>query len=270
MNGLQIFESNVFGNVRVVNQDNEFWFVAKDVCDIFGETNRNRAMNQLEKDEKGYTQIETPGGNQTLSTVNESGLYSLLFAMQPKKARGVSEQEIQNRVNKLKGFKRWVTHEVLPAIRQTGSYSLNIPKTLPEALRAYATEVEEHEKTKAIVARQDQQIAEFKPVKDYVDKILSSKSTVTATQIAADYGISARKLNVILHEEDVQRSVGGQWILYQKHMHKGWTKSETFEFERSDGRMDSKINTKWTQKGRLAIHGILTARGIHAVCEEIC
>ena len=252
MNGLQIFENTTFGNVRVINRENEPWFVAKDVCTCLGLTNPTMAVNTLDEDERTKFNLGRQGNT---NLVNEYGLYSLVLSSRKKEA---------------KDFKRWITHEVIPKIRKTGSYSLNIPKTLPEALRAYATEVEEHEKTKTKVARQDQQIAEFKPVKDYVDKILSSKSTVTATQIAADYGISARKLNVILHEEGVQRSVCGQWILYQKHMHKGWTKSETFEFERSDGRMDSKINTKWTQKGRLAIHEILTARGIHAVCEEIC
>ena len=102
-----------------------------------------------------------------------------------------------------------------------------------------------------------------------MDKILSSKSCLTITQIAADYGMSAQELNKILHEARLQHKVGDQWILYKQHMSKGFTKSETFTFCRSDGRLDSKITTKWTQKGRLEIHNILSNLDIHAVCENV-
>lgn len=122
---------------------------------------------------------------------------------------------------------------------------------------------------KMVIAQQEQQIAEFQPVRDYVDEILSSTSTLTTTQVAADYDLSARALNKILHEAKLQRSVNGQWILYKDEMGKGYTKSETFTFTRTDGRLDSKIQTKWTQKGRLRIHEILTAKGIQAVCKEV-
>lgn len=122
---------------------------------------------------------------------------------------------------------------------------------------------------KALIAQQEQQIAEFQPVRDYVDEILSSTSTLTTTQVAADYDLSARALNQILHEAKIQRNVNGQWILYKSEMGKGYTKSETFTFTRNDGRLDSKIQTKWTQKGRLRIHEILTAKGIMAVCKGV-
>lgn len=122
---------------------------------------------------------------------------------------------------------------------------------------------------KAVIAQQEQQIAEFQPVRDYVDEILSSTSTLTTTQVAADYDLSARALNQILHEAKIQRNVNGQWILYKSEMGKGYTKSETFTFTRNDGRLDSRIQTKWTQKGRLRIHEILTAKGIEAVCKGV-
>jgi len=122
---------------------------------------------------------------------------------------------------------------------------------------------------KVLIAAQEQQISEFKPIRDYVDEILSSTSTLTTTQVAADYDLSARALNKILHEAKLQRSVNGQWILYKDEMGKGYTKSETFTFTRTDGRLDSKIQTKWTQKGRLRIHEILTANGIQAVCKGV-
>lgn len=111
---------------------------------------------------------------------------------------------------------------------------------------------------------QKQMIAEFKPVKEYVDTILSSTDTVTVTQIAADYGLSARALNKILWEEHLIHNVNGQWILYKRWMNKGFTKSETINVPRADGSSKVVMNTKWTQKGRLKIHEILTAIGIVA------
>lgn len=111
---------------------------------------------------------------------------------------------------------------------------------------------------------QKQMIAEFQPVKEYVDTILSSTDTVTVTQIAADYGLSAKALNKILFEEGLIHNVNKQWILYKKHMNRGYTKSETIDVKRADGSIKVVMNTKWTQKGRLKIHEILTAIGIVA------
>ena len=254
MTDLQIFNNERFGQVRIIPVDGELMFVAKDVCDCLEITKHRDAISRLDSDERGSVKLDTPGGKQDIAAINEYGLYSLVLSSRKPEA---------------KDFKRWITHDVIPAIRKTGSYSMVIPQTLPEALRAYADEVESHNATKAIVAQQEQQIAEFKPVKDYVDKILSSKSCLAITQIAADYGLSAQELNKILHEAGLQRKVGDQWILYKQHMAKGFTKSETFTFCRSDGRLDSKITTKWTQKGRLEIHSILTKLNIHAVCEDV-
>ena len=228
MTDLQIFNNDRFGQVRIIPVDGELMFVAKDVCDCLEITKHRDAISRLDSDERGSVKLDTPGGKQDIAAINEYGLYSMVLSSRKPEA---------------KEFKRWITHDVIPAIRKTGSYSMVIPQTLPEALRAYADEVESHNVTKAIVAQQEQQIAEFKPVKDYVDKILSSKSCL--------------------------RKVGDQWILYKQHMAKGFTKSETFTFCRSDGRLDSKITTKWTQKGRLEIHSILTKLNIHAVCEDV-
>lgn len=111
---------------------------------------------------------------------------------------------------------------------------------------------------------QRQVISEFKPIKEYVDTILSSEDTVTITQIAADYGLSAKALNKILNEQGLIRKVGGQWVLYSNHMQKGYTKSETIDVTRSDGSIKVVMNTKWTQKGRLKIHELLTAIGVLA------
>lgn len=97
-----------------------------------------------------------------------------------------------------------------------------------------------------------------------MDVILQSTGTVTTTQIAADYGLSAKKLNKILHDEKIQHKVNNQWILYKDQMNKGYTKSETIFITRSDGREETKMYMKWTQKGRLKIHEILTNLGFIA------
>lgn len=143
-----------------------------------------------------------------------------------------------------------------------------LPKDYPSALRALADAEEKRVALAAENEAQRQAIADFQPIKQYVDTILSSQKTLTTTQIAADYDMTARKLNKILHEEGIQRYVNGQWILYKQYMGKGYTKSKTINIIRSDGRPDTVLNTEWTQKGRLLIHEILTARGIQAVMDR--
>lgn len=157
--------------------------------------------------------------------------------------------------------------------REAREYFIAVEKdwNSPEKVMSRALKIANNviNEQKVLIAAQEQQISEFKPIRDYVDEILSSTSALTITQIAADYDITARALNKILEEEKVQRNVSGQWILYKNQMGKGYTKSETFTFTRSDGRLDSKITTKWTQKGRLMIHEIMKSRGIDAVCKDI-
>ena len=147
---LRVFNNPEFGSVRTVTVDGEPWFVVADVCAYFGVTNRNRVMQMVDDDEKGGTQIDTPGGTQTIAIVNESGLYALLFALQPTKARGVSEEYIEERQKKLRSFKRWVTHDVLPAIRKTGTYTART-MTPNEIIAAIAADnVEKERRLKAL------------------------------------------------------------------------------------------------------------------------
>lgn len=131
MNELMKFHFEDAG-VRTKVEDKEIWFVLKDVCDVFGETNYRRAAERLDDDEKGVSQMNTPGGEQGMIVINEPGLYHLLLTMQPDKARGVSDEYIEERKNKLKKFRRWVTHEVLPSIRRQGYYSALPPEQLAE------------------------------------------------------------------------------------------------------------------------------------------
>ena len=186
-----------------------------------------------------------------MTVVNEPGLYTLILS---------------SRKSEAKAFKRWITHEVIPTIRKTGAYA--VPKDYPSALRALADAEEQKMKLLAENQRQAQAIADFEPIRQYVDEILESPSAMATSQVAADYDLSAKALNKILSEAGIQHSVNGQWILYKRHMGKGYTKSKTIPIVRSDGSHDARILTQWTQKGRLLIHEILTARGITAVMDR--
>ncbi|EAE7099197.1 Rha family transcriptional regulator [Listeria welshimeri] len=143
-----------------------------------------------------------------------------------------------------------------------------IPGTYAEALTLAAKQAELNEQLMLENEVKTQTIAEYEPKVSYYDQILKSPGLITVTQIAADYDLTAHKLNKILYEEQVQHKVGGQWILYKKHMNLGLTKSETVSIVHSNGRLGTKVNTKWTQKGRLFIHEILEKVGIQAVIDK--
>ena len=144
------------------------------------------------------------------------------------------------------------------------SNKIKAPGTLKEALILALEQQEKIEILEIENKIKEQQIAEYKPRIEYLDTILNSQDAMTVTQIAADYGISAKRLNQILHEEKIQRKVGGQWLLYTNHMNNGYTKSETY----MDVKGSPRINTKWTQKGRVKIHEILSKLGIIASMDK--
>lgn len=128
---IQIFENKEFGKVRTVIIKGEPWFVGKDVAEILGYSQPSVAIfKKVEVEDKGISKMETPGGEQNIVIINESGLYSLILS---------------SKLPTAKKFKRWVTSEVLPAIRKTGNYSI-IPKDYPSALRALADEYEKNQK----------------------------------------------------------------------------------------------------------------------------
>lgn len=242
--------------VRTLTVDEEPYFVGKDVADILGYKKTANAINKhVDDEDKGVTKLGTPGGMQNVTIINESGLYSLIFS---------------SKLESAKRFKHWVTSEVLPAIRKHGIYATDnvIEQTLrdPDYIINVLTEYKK-EKDNNLILRQ--QIGELKPKADYVDEILKSPGTMTITQIAADYGLSAQKLNKLLHQARLQRRVGKQWVLYTEHMNKGYTKSHTIEIVRSDGRPDTQPQTRWTQKGRLKIHEIMTDFGYEAEVTEV-
>lgn len=251
---LQIFNNPEFGEVRTVNIGGEPWLVGKDVSVALGYANPQRAIrDHVDDEDKGVTEMVTPGGTQKVPIINESGLYSLVLS---------------SKLPTAKKFKRWVTSEVLPAIRKTGGYQANeltgrelMAKALLEAQAVLA----EKDTT---IAKQSQLIGELKPKADYTDRILNSKSLVSITQIAKDYGLSGKAMNGKLHELGIIYKLGSQWLLYSKYQAKGYTHSETVDITHSDGRADVVMNTKWTQKGRLFLYQHLKKHGILPVIEQ--
>ncbi|WP_246061332.1 phage regulatory protein/antirepressor Ant [Paenibacillus oralis] len=130
-------------------------------------------------------------------------------------------------------------------------------------------ERKEHQTLQTKSLMLEQRVAEYEPKISYLDRILQSKGTLTITQIAKDYGMSGQALNQILREEKVQYKQNGQWLLYRQHHAEGYTKSETIDITHRNGDPDTRLNTRWTQKGRLFIHEILTKRGILPVMDRI-
>lgn len=119
------------------------------------------------------------------------------------------------------------------------------------------------------VNMKNQIIGELKPKADYYDEILNNPGLVTITQIAKDYGMSGKRMNEILHDLGIQYKQSDQWLLYSKYHGMGYTHSKTVDIVRSDGRPDVKMNTKWSQKGRIFLYETLKENGILPVIEQI-
>ena len=145
---------------------------------------------------------------------------------------------------------------------------LGNPDAFIKVLSEYKKVQDENKALAMQNASQKQLIGELKPKADYTDLILKSKSLVTITQIAKDYGMSGQAMNKILHNLGIIYNQSGQWLLYSKHQAKGYTHSETVNIVHSDGREDVKMNTKWTQKGRLFLYNTLKKEDIIPVIEK--
>lgn len=156
--------------------------------------------------------------------------------------------------------------------KEARRYFLQIEKdwNSPEKVMARALKLANIEIGKLTLqnTQKDQLIGELKPKADYVDMILKSKSLVTMTQIAKDYGMSAQNMNRQLHLMGIQFKQNGQWLLYSKYHSKGYTHSETVDIQRSSGDTEVKLHTQWTLKGRLFLYEKLKGIGILPMIER--
>lgn len=158
----------------------------------------------------------------------------------------------------------------------------SVPQNYLEALKSLVIS-EENKQKLALENRKQQQeilaiskenmelgnkITEMLPKVSYYDQILQSNATMTVTQIAQDYGMSAIKLNLLLSDMKIQHKMRGQWILYGQFLTGGYVHSRAVDIIRSDGRHDVKYNTEWTTKGRIFLYEALKAKGILPLIEQ--
>ena len=160
----------------------------------------------------------------------------------------------------------------------------SVPQNYLEALKSLVKAEEEREQL-ALENKQQQatiltiskvnmelgnKITDMLPKVSYYDKILQSNATMTITQIAQDYGMSAIKMNKELEAMKIQHKVRGQWILYGQFLTGGYVHSRAVDTIRSDGRHDVKYNTEWTTKGRIFLYDALKSKGILPLIEQEC
>lgn len=150
-----------------------------------------------------------------------------------------------------------------------------VPQSFAEALMLAAKQQEQIEEQQRQLEANSKEIvelngaiAEMEPKVTYVDMILASKETVTTTQIAQDYGQSAKAFNVLLRNFGVQHKVGGQWVLYAKHLPFGYVQSDTFPIVHKNGTNGTVMHTKWTQKGRLFLYEELKKHNVMPLIEQ--
>ena len=237
MNELQVFNNEMFGNVRVLLQGDEPWFVAKDVADTLGYQNGSRDVNR-HTDEEDRTKTMLFDGNQNKETIliNESGLYSLVLS---------------SKLPNAKQFKRWVTSDVLPSLRKYGTYSMDIPRTLPDALKAYADEIEQHNKTKALVEAQ-------RPKVIFADAVSASDTDILIGDLAKllnqnGHNIGQNRLFERLRKEGylISRKGNSYNTPTQKAMELGLFRIKETAITHADGRTTINKTPKVTGKGQL-------------------
>ena len=259
MNEIEIFKSPEFGEIRTLTIDGEPWFVGKDVAERLGYERPTKAVqDHIDCEDKDEVPIQDSIGRmQKTPIINESGLYSLVLS---------------SKLPTAKAFKRWVTSEVIPAIRKHGVYAvdklLEDPDTLIAALNQLKEERARRKELETQVGVKDQQIAELQPKAGYYDLVLQCKDAMAISKIAKDFGLSAVALNKILHDAGVQYKQGDVWLLYQKYAGKGYTQTKTDLYADANGVQHTKVRTCWTQKGRLFVYELLKARGILPLIER--
>ncbi|WP_314587906.1 phage antirepressor [Paenibacillus terrigena] len=231
--------------IRTLVIEEEPWFVANDVAAVLGYSRPRDAVSAHCKGAVKH-RILTSGGNQEVNAISERDVYRLVM---------------RSKLPSAEKFEEWVVSEVLPSIRKKGMYAtdelLDDPDLLLKTVMKYRAERQLRLAAERVIEEQAERLT-------YLDEILQSEGTVCVTQIAADYDLTARALNLIIKGAGVQRKVNGQWVLTKKYLGQDLAESQTIPITLQGGRRKTKMHTRWTQAGRLLIHEILTERGIEA------
>jgi anti-repressor protein len=198
--------------IRTVVRDGEPWFVAADVCKILGLTNPTMALRALDEDEKGLSQIETPGGAQNMAVVNESGMYALIVRSDKPNA---------------KPFRKWVTSEVLPAIRKTGRYEVAPASVASIGRRELAQMVIEAEDRASLA---EQALAEVAPAAEAWNHLATAAgdyAVADAAKILSRHPlitIGRDRLFTLMYRERwiYRRVLDSRWAVLQYAVDRGW------------------------------------------------
>ena len=243
MNGMMIFRNVEFGAIRTMsNEQGEPMFCAKDVCDALGYKKVNNAIAQHVDEDDSLKQgvIDRLGRTQQAIFVNESGLYALILS---------------SKLDSAKRFKRWVTGEVLPAIRQQGGYMIARKGESEKEMMKRALQI-----VQVTLNRRDEQIARLQPRADYADHVLDSITCITTTQLAKELDMTAQQLNRRLCEMRIQYWQSGQYLLYADYARQGFAKSRTRTHTVKDGIVLTETYLVWTERGREFIHRLLNPK----------
>ena len=243
MNEIQIFQNVEFGAIRTMsNEQGEPMFCGKDVAEALGYKRSRDAIDQhVEKDDAvKHRLIDSLGRKQLTIFINESGLYSLILS---------------SKLESAKRFKRWVTGEVLPAIRKQGGYMIAKQGEGEKEIMARALEI-----VQTTIRRRDEQIAKLQPRADYADHVLNSVTCITTTQLAKELGMSAQELNRRLCEMRIQYWQSGQYMLYAEFARQGFAKSRTHKRVLKHGMVITEMYLVWTERGREFIHQLLNPK----------
>ena len=234
-NEIQIFQSDRFGTIRALSVDGEPWFVAKDVCEALAIKNSRDALARLDDDEKGVALTDTPGGEQRVQTVNEAGLYTLVLSSRKPEAHA---------------FKRWVTHEVLPAIRRTGGYMVARDET-PEQTMARALLIAQD-----TMDRQRREIDELRPKALFADAVAASDGTCLVGELAKMIHQNGRKLGqnrlfaMMRDDGYLGKSGSNRNVPTQRSMEMGLFRIKETAVTHSDGHVTINRTPKVTGKGQ--------------------
>ncbi|MGV0424698.1 phage antirepressor [Corynebacterium tuberculostearicum] len=230
---LQVFSNDAFGTIRTIEHADKIYFCGGDVATALGYKEPTNAIKQHCKGVAIHHPLETPGGVQDARFITEGDLYRLVFFSKLPAAQD---------------FEAWVVDEVLPTIRCHGVHAIDELLDSDEFLECATVQLRSERARRLAV---EQALLEATPKVTYYDIVLQSPDAVPITLIAKDYGLSARKMNQLLHELGIQFKQSGVWVLYQAHAGNGYTDTKTHLV--ADGR-HTRLHTYWTQKGRLFIY----------------